>query len=45
MDENGIVTSVNLLCGNENESVDLPNLLRKEQTKGIEGSEISRFTL
>jgi hypothetical protein len=45
MDESGIVTSVNLLHGNENESVDLPSLLRKEQTKGIEGNAVAADSL
>jgi len=45
MDESGIVTSVNLLHGNENESVDLPSLLRKEQTKGIEGNAVTADSL
>jgi IS5 family transposase len=45
MDESGIVTSVNLLHGNENESVDLPSLLRKEQTKGIEGNTVTADSL
>jgi hypothetical protein len=45
MDDNGIITSVNLLHGNESESIDLPRLLEKEQTKGIEGSAVTADSL
>ena len=41
MDESGIITSVNLLHGQESESTDLPRLLEKEQTKGIEGNAVA----
>jgi IS5 family transposase len=45
MDESGIITSVNLLHGQESESIDLPRLLKKEQTKGIEGSAVTADSL
>ncbi|BAL80247.1 putative transposase [Caldisericum exile AZM16c01] len=45
MDESGIVTSVNLLHGNESESTDLPALLRKDESIGIEGYALTADSL
>ncbi len=39
------MTSVNLLHGQESESIDPPNLLKKEQTKGIKGCAVAADSL
>jgi len=45
MDESGIVTPVNILHGNENESADPPKLLEKEQIKGIKATAVTADSL
>ena len=45
MDESSIVTSVNVLHGNESESTDLPKLLRKDKSIGVEGSALTADSL
>ncbi len=45
MDESGIVTSVNILHGNESESTDLPELLKKDESVGIKATAITADSL
>jgi len=40
MDESGVVTSINVLNGNQSESSDLPKLLEKERINGIDGKAV-----
>jgi len=45
MDASDIVISVDILNGNENESMDLPNILKKEEIKGIKGNAVTADSL